>query len=61
VAQDRVFVEPHVRHDDDSWRLTDHHDATQSIELTSIACHLLLADVYDKVEFPPSAAGHAGQ
>jgi Uma2 family endonuclease len=51
IAQDRVFVEHYVREADDSWRLTDHNDKSHSLELSSISCRLLLADVYDKVEF----------
>jgi Uma2 family endonuclease len=53
VAQDRVFVEHHVRQDDGSWRLTDHHGISQTLELLSINCCLSLIDVYDKVELAP--------
>jgi Uma2 family endonuclease len=54
IAQDRLFVEHFARQDDGSWRLTDHHDKSQTLELPSINCRLSLADVYDKVDFTPS-------
>lgn len=61
VAQDRVFVEHHVRQDDDSWRLTDHSDPAQTLQLSSINCRLPLADVYDKVEFSAPGSEPASQ
>jgi Uma2 family endonuclease len=37
------------------WLLTPQTDLQASIDLQSIGCHLLLADLYEKVSFPPSA------
>jgi Uma2 family endonuclease len=55
IAQDRLFVEHYVRQDDNSWRLTDRDDKSQMLDLASIGCRLLLADVYDKVDFTPAS------
>jgi Uma2 family endonuclease len=55
VAQDRVFVEHHVRQSDGSWKLNDYGVASDIVTLASIQCQLPLADVYDKVELAGDA------
>jgi Uma2 family endonuclease len=54
VAQNRAHVDVFSRQDDEQWRLTDATGLSASIELPSIGCTLALADVYDKLEFPPA-------
>jgi Uma2 family endonuclease len=53
VSQDRPQVEHYTRQADDGWsyRLTTGLDA--SVTIASISCTLKLADVYDRVSFPP--------
>ena len=54
VAQDRVFVEHPAKCDDGSWRLVDYRSLEDELTLGSIECRLRLADVYERVEFPPA-------
>lgn len=51
IAQDGYQVDHYLRNRDDTWLLTiiNHTDAT--IELPSIGCTVLVADVYEKVTF----------
>jgi Uma2 family endonuclease len=57
IATDRVSIEVFTRQPDGLWappaKATSLED---SIELESIGCRLSLADVYDRVEFPPAEA-----
>jgi len=55
VAQDRRYVEQFGRQGQDQWLLTVHSGPEAEMKLASIECHLQLADVYRKVEFPPVA------
>jgi len=54
VSQHRVQVELYSRGGDGRWTLTDFSALTDSIPLASVGCTLSLAEVYDKVEFPPA-------
>lgn len=49
VAQDKPHVEHFVRQPDNRWILTETNKMEDSIELSSIACTLALAEIYDKV------------
>ena len=49
VAQNRVHVEHWQRHGADEWLLKDFREPEQTLELPSIDCRLLLADVYERV------------
>jgi Uma2 family endonuclease len=51
VTQDRVLVEHYRRHEH-GWHYTAYDTLEQSLHLPSIACTLLLKDVYRKVRFP---------
>lgn len=51
VSQRRVQVEHFTRHETNKWLLTDYGDPSDSIQLPSISCTLLLSDVYRKVRF----------
>ncbi|MCK5523131.1 MAG: Uma2 family endonuclease [Thiomargarita sp.] len=50
IAQDECYVEHYVRQTNNQWLLSETSDLQETIELTSIHCHLALSDVYDKVE-----------
>jgi len=54
VSQHRVQVELYSRSADGRWTLTDFSALTDSVPLASVDCTLSLAEVYDKVEFPPA-------
>lgn len=51
IAQDRPYIEHYVRQADNQWLLSEAKEVQDVIELSSIACKLALADVYDKVDF----------
>jgi Uma2 family endonuclease len=50
IAQDRYHVERYVRQPDNQWLLAETDNVHDTLSLTSIACNLALADIYDKVE-----------
>jgi len=54
VSQSECRIEHYVRRDDKSWVYSDVKDPAASVELPSIACRLLLACVYRKIEFEPA-------
>jgi Uma2 family endonuclease len=54
VSQHRVQVELYSRSADGRWILADFSALTDSVPLASVDCSLSLAEVYDKVEFPPA-------
>ena len=51
IAQDRVHVDLYTRLEDGHWVLSEASSLDQSIALESIGCKLLLADLYEKVDF----------
>lgn len=52
ISQDKVWIERYVRQEDSPfWMFSDAGEPDASIELSSVACALSLAEVYDKVEF----------
>jgi Uma2 family endonuclease len=52
VSQDRMLIEQFVRQEDDSWLLRVVSAMDGMVNLVSCDCTLLLADVYENVEFP---------
>lgn len=57
ISQDRARVEAYVRNGD-SWTFTEMGDLESSLTLQALGCTIPLADVYDRVDFPP--AGELG-
>lgn len=53
VAQDEMRVEHYVRQTDNTWRLQEFTAGEQAVPLASLGCELPLADIYDRVVFPP--------
>jgi hypothetical protein len=51
VAQDRYHIDQFVRQESGQWLLSDAVGPDSAIYLSSIECTLVLAEVYDKVEF----------
>jgi Uma2 family endonuclease len=51
VSSDRVHADLYRRQPDGLWVLSSAGEPGDTVELPSIACRLLLADVYEKVDF----------
>lgn len=51
VASDRIHVDLFTRQPNGQWLLTEAGQLDQRVELQSIGCGVLLADLYDKVDF----------
>jgi Uma2 family endonuclease len=49
VAQDVYRVEHYVRQADNRWLLTEYQDPDDSIHLESVACRLVLREMYERV------------
>jgi Uma2 family endonuclease len=54
ISQDEPRIERYLRQPNDEWLFAEVIGLDASIELTSIGCTLLLADVYDKINFEES-------
>jgi Uma2 family endonuclease len=50
VAQDRPFVEHHLRRADGSWLMHETTDLGAVLALENIACRLAVQDIYERVE-----------
>nr|CAA9293807.1 hypothetical protein AVDCRST_MAG63-4610 [uncultured Armatimonadetes bacterium] len=59
IAQDRCSVERFVRRGGE-WLFSEATALSDTVALTSIDCRLALAEVYDRVAFPPDAGIVAG-
>jgi Uma2 family endonuclease len=56
VSQHRPLVEHYERQPNGSWLLNSYEGLAAILPLPSIGCELLLADIYDKVEWPEEPA-----
>ncbi len=56
VAQDSIHIEHYVRQPDNQWLFVDVDDPGTTIQLASIQCQLLVADIYEKVALAPDEA-----
>lgn len=54
VSQDFPLIEHFTRQPDDCWLYAVVNDMERELEIASIGCSLRLADVYDRVTFPPA-------
>jgi Uma2 family endonuclease len=52
VAQDRLHVDLYTRQPDGTWLLREASQPADTVEVQSIGCHLLLSDLYEKVNLP---------
>jgi Uma2 family endonuclease len=55
ISSLRVSAELYTRQSSGGWLFTSQTNLQDSIDLESIGCHLLLADLYEKVAFSPSS------
>ena len=60
VAQDRIHVDLCTRQPDGTWLLREASRLQDTVELPSIACQLLLTDMYEKLDLPASNVRGAG-
>ncbi|BAP56679.1 hypothetical protein THII_2382 [Thioploca ingrica] len=51
VAQDEIHIEHYQRYDKDSWLLNEAKGTEGVIRLDTLACQLLLVEVYEKITF----------
>ena len=51
IAQDRPHIERYLRQSEGAWLFSEVKGVDTSLELPSIGCKLVLAEVYDKVTF----------
>ncbi len=54
VSQDKPRVEHFVRQDDGSWNYRVYDGLAAKFNIASIECHLDLANIFDRIEFPES-------
>ena len=52
VAQDRIHVELYRRQPDGAWLLQEASRSDETVEARSIACRLVLGEIYERLEFP---------
>ena len=53
ISQDKPLVEHFQRQSGGQWLYTAHRGLAAIAQLPSIDCQLPLAEIYDRVEFPP--------
>ena len=53
IAQHERRVEHYLRQPNDEWLLAETTDPAGQLDLPTVGCRLALADLYDKVTFPP--------
>jgi Uma2 family endonuclease len=51
IDQYKMHVEQYFKTDNNSWIFSEYEDREASLNLASVPCQVLLADVYDKVDF----------
>ncbi len=56
IAQDKSRVDHYIKQSSSEWNLRVYSEFSDEIDLASIGCKLVLADIYAKVEFPPKPA-----
>ena len=54
VSQAEPRVEQFLRQADGTWNLSVTNDPAATVRLTTISCEIALAEIYDRVEFPPA-------
>jgi Uma2 family endonuclease len=50
ISQERCRIEHYVRQPDNQWLMSEASQIEESLQLPSINCKLMLADIYDKVD-----------
>jgi Uma2 family endonuclease len=60
IAQDMVHVEAYTRENGGVWVLRETNNPDDTVELTSVGCHLPVAEIYFKVSFVQSTPSQQG-
>jgi Uma2 family endonuclease len=56
ISEDEPCIDRYYRHDDGNWEIADYRGVEASLELRAApGCRLQLAELYDRVTFPPPA------
>ena len=55
ISSDRVHVDLYTRHTDGRWLASEYSLREETVDLQSIGCRILLADLYEKVELEEPA------
>lgn len=53
VSQNQAFVEHFLRREDRQWLYRSYWRLEQEVPIETIECTLLMADIYDRINFPP--------
>jgi Uma2 family endonuclease len=53
VSQEAPIIEHFIRRDDGSWSYYVYQELEQQVSIASVGCTLRLADIYDRIVFPP--------
>lgn len=61
VSQDRAYIDHYTRQADDKWLLHSITGLDKTFAIASIKCSLRLADVYDRLTFPPPEEDEGGE
>lgn len=56
VSQDQPKIEHFIRQSDGSWKYVVYRGLNSQVDIKSIQCVLPLAEVYDRIVFPPESA-----
>jgi Uma2 family endonuclease len=55
IDQYTMHVEQYYKADNNKWIFSEYSDGNDSLNLASVGCQILLADIYDKVDFDAQA------
>lgn len=55
IAQDRPFIDHFSKREGEAWMLVSVEGLESSLRIASIDCALPLAEIYERVEFPPES------
>ena len=53
VAQEKMWIEHWSRQDGDTWRISEYEQPSDRLHLAALQAELSLADIYERVVFPP--------
>ena len=51
IDTEKIHVEKHIRHADNSWQLTDYKSIENSFTISTIQLSFLLLDIYEGISF----------
>ena len=51
VDTEKVYVEKHLRNEDNSWQLTDYRSLENNFSISTVKLEILLSDIYEGLTF----------